>query len=430
MRNVVFASAVGAAALAGLMFGFDTAVVSGVTHDVQRLFNLTPAALGVTVSSALWGTLIGALFAGAPGDRFGSRDTLRVMAVFYIISGLGSALAWDWSSLLVSRFIGGLAIGGSSVLAPVYLSEISPAKRRGALVGLFQLNIVIGILVAYLSNFIVGQFDLGAAEWRWKFGVTVLPAMLLFVALFFIPNSPRWLAARGRHDAAKAVLDAIGIDELHAPPADADKGKLTLKAHAKPILLAVLIATFNQFAGINAILYYLNDIFAAAGYGQVSADMQAVAIGATNLLFTLLAMTVIDRLGRKTLLLIGAVGMTAALSTAALVMFGVLAQSLLLWVLVAFIAFFAFSQGAVIWVYIAEIFPTPVRARGQSIGSGTHWLWNAAIALVYPSIAAMSKGLPFVFFAAMMAIQFVVVLFVFPETKGASLEELEKKLTV
>ncbi|MFL6620557.1 MAG: sugar porter family MFS transporter [Povalibacter sp.] len=434
MRRSLFVASVASAALAGLLFGFDTAVISGVTSDLRTIFALSPTSLGITVSSALVGTLIGAMTAGMLGDRYGSRDSLRVMAVFYFISGLGCALAWNWTSLVALRFVGGLAIGGSSVLAPVYISEIAPSQRRGMLVGLFQLNIVIGILVAYLSNFLIGQLDLGSQEWRWKLAITAGPAALLFAMLAYIPNSPRWLTAKGRTDEALQALQRIGVSDEQemlsamrtAEPSSATQARLSWTEHRKPLLLAVGIAMFNQLAGINAILYYLNDIFAAAGFGKLSSDIQAVAIGATNLLFTVIAMMFIDRIGRKRLLLIGALGMTVCLSSVAMIMAADRWHELLIWSLVGFIAFFAFSQGAVIWVYISEIFPTPVRARGQSIGSSTHWLMNALIAFAFPLIAAHSKALPFVFFAAMMLLQFVVVLWFFPETKGVPLEEVDQ----
>ncbi len=438
MNNKVFISSIAAAALAGLLFGFDTAVISGVTSDLRDLFALSPSAMGVTVSIALWGTLIGALCAGWLGDRYGSRDALQLMAVLYFISGVGCALAWSWSSLVIFRFIGGLAIGGSSVLAPVYISEIAPARRRGALVGLFQINIVVGILVAYLSNYLVGQLDLGAHEWRWKLAVTAAPAALLFFMLIGIPRSPRWLVLRGRIDEARNALARIGSqqieNELAEISASTSQYETDARAHLswahlrKPIFLAVAVAMFNQLSGINAILYYLNDIFASAGFGKVSSDLQAIAIGGTNLLFTIIAMAFIDRVGRKRLLLIGAVGTAACLACVAYIFANGVGQQFLIWTLIGFIAFFAFSQGAVIWVYISEIFPTAFRSRGQSIGSGTHWFMCAVISLTFPAIAAQSHAAPFWFFAAMMALQFVVVLFFFPETKGVTLEKMAEKM--
>jgi sugar porter (SP) family MFS transporter len=433
-NNAVFISSVAAAALAGLLFGFDTAVISGVTSDLRDLFSLSPAAMGITVSIALWGTLIGALCAGWLGDRYGSRDALQLMAVLYFISGLGCALAWNWLSLVIFRFVGGLAIGGSSVLAPVYIAEIAPARRRGALVGLFQINIVVGILVAYLSNYLVGQLDLGAHEWRWKLAVTAAPAALLFFMLIGIPKSPRWLALRGRIDEARAALLRIGADgietELSAIQANASSSGSTpaWSQLKKPIFLAVAVAMFNQLSGINAILYYLNDIFASAGFGKVSSDLQAIAIGGTNLLFTIIAMAFIDRVGRKRLLLIGAVGTAFCLACVAYIFANGTGQQFLIWTLVGFIAFFAFSQGAVIWVYISEIFPTAFRSRGQSIGSGTHWFMCALISLTFPAIAARSHAAPFGFFAAMMVLQFIVVLLFFPETKGVTLEKMAERM--
>ena len=420
--------AVAAAALAGLLFGFDTAVIAGVTGDISRVYGLTPATLGITVSSALWGTLLGAMASGKPGDRYGSRDGLRAMAILYFISSIGCALAWSWPVLLTARFIGGVAIGGSSVLAPVYMAEIAPARRRGALVGLFQVNIVVGILVAYLSNFLLDQLALGPDAWRWKLAITALPAALLWLMLARAPQSPRWLRAQGRDEEAQAAQTRLGGDPEPSEPPSAPGGRLSWRLHRKPILLAVTLALFNQLTGINALLYYLNDIFAAAGFGHATAGLQAVAIGATNLVFTLLAMSVIDRFGRKRLLLVGSVGMAVCLGLAAWILDGGLHSGWLLYVLVGFIAAFAFSQGAVIWVYISEIFPTPVRARGQALGSSTHWLANALIAGAFPTIAAWKPGAPFVVFAAMMVVQLVVVALFYPETMGARLESIAKAL--
>ena len=428
--SLALAGAVAAAALAGLLFGFDTAVIAGVTHDVSRVYHLTPATLGITVSSALWGTLLGAMASGKPGDRYGSRDGLRAMAILYFISSIGCALAWSWPALLAARFIGGVAIGGSSVLAPVYMAEIAPARRRGALVGLFQVNIVVGILLAYLSNFLLDQLALGQDAWRWKLAITALPAALCWLMLARAPQSPRWLRARGREDEALAALAQLGGDPQTEPvePASLSDARLSWRVHRKPILLAVTLALFNQLTGINALLYYLNDIFAAAGFGHATAGLQAVAIGVTNLAFTLLAMTVIDRFGRKRLLLVGSVGMAVCLALAAWILDGGRHPGWLLYVLVGFIAAFAFSQGAVIWVYISEIFPTHVRARGQALGSSTHWLANALIAGVFPTIAAWKPGAPFLVFAVMMVLQLIVVALFYPETMGARLESIAAKL--
>ncbi len=428
--NAIVIRGVLVGALAGLLFGFDTAVISGVTADLRAVYQLSAGGLGLTVSSALWGTLAGALLAGAPGDRFGARQCLKVIAIFYLASSLGCAWAWDWPSLLFFRVMAGLAIGASTVLAPVYVTEIAPPAWRGAMVGMFQFNIVLGILVAYLSNYLIGTLMLGTEEWRWKFGIAAVPGLILFALLFTIPQSPRWLAFRGRHAEARDVLHRIAPDMGEAEErailanSQVQGGKLNWRLYRKPILLAFAIAAFNQLAGINAILYYINDIFAAAGFSKVSADQQSVLIGATNLLFTLPALYLIDRIGRKSLLLIGSVGLFAALIGTALILSSGQHRELLIWMLIGFIAAFAFSQGAVIWVYISEIFPTEVRARGQSIGSSTHWLMNAIIATLFPVVAAWSKGAPFVFFAAMVLLQFFVVLFFFPETKRARLEDI------
>jgi sugar porter (SP) family MFS transporter len=428
------------AALGGLLFGFDTAVIAGATSALTSTFTLSASTLGLTVSIALWGTVVGALLASIPGDRYGRRDSLRVMAILYLISALGCAFASNWYALIFFRFIGGLAIGGSSVLGPMYISEIAPAKWRGRLVGFFQFNVVAGILLAYLSNYLVGlSLQGGPSEWRWKLGISALPAALFFLMLFGIPRSPRWLARKGRMEDARRVLESIGeenIDsELQAMNAafeqERNQGqeRLFQAKYRLPLFLALSIAMFNQLAGINAILYYLNDIFARAGFSKVSSDLQAVAIGGTNLLFTMLAMTIIDKVGRRTLLLVGSVGMALCLAGAAAIFWSGHNENLLVWLLIGFIASFAFSQGAVIWVYLSEIFPTAVRARGQSLGSSTHWVMNALISWAFPIVATHSKAAPFVFFSGMMVLQFFTVLFFYPETKNIVLEDMEKKLT-
>jgi SP family arabinose:H+ symporter-like MFS transporter len=434
IMNAIVIRGVLVGALAGLLFGFDTAVISGVTSDLRAVYHLSAGGLGITVSSALWGTLAGALLAGVPGDRFGARECLKAIAILYLASSIGCALAWDWPSLLAFRVMAGLAIGASTVLAPVYVTEIAPPTWRGAMVGMFQFNIVLGILIAYLSNYLIGTMMLGTEEWRWKFGIAAFPGLLLFALLFTIPHSPRWLALRGRHALAQKILRQI-VPHIGQAEEDAilspeiRERRLSWARYRKPILLAFAIAAFNQLAGINAILYYINDIFAAAGFSKVSADQQSILIGATNLLFTLPALYLIDRIGRKNLLLIGSVGLFATLAGTAAILSSGLHQNLLIWMLIGFIAAFAFSQGAVIWVYISEIFPTEVRARGQSIGSSTHWLMNAVIATLFPVAAAWSKGAPFVFFAAMMVLQFFVVLIFFPETKRVALEDISTAIS-
>jgi sugar porter (SP) family MFS transporter len=428
------------ASLVGLLFGLDTAVIAGATAALTTTYGLTPATKGLTVAAALYGTIIGAMFAGIPGDRYGRRASLRITGILYLISALGCAFAFNWYAFVLARFIGGLGIGASSVLGPMYIAEIAPAKQRGRLVGTFQFNIVFGILLAYFSNYVVGTMGLGDVEWRWKLGVPAIPAALFFLMLFTIPESPRWLAKRGRMKEAEDVLRSSGdpdfkkdlaeiADSLDARHGAADEPLFRHK-YRFPIFLAITIGMFNQLSGINAVLYYLNDIFEKAGFTKVSADLQSVAVGATNLLFTMVAMSVIDRIGRKTLLLVGSIGTALALGGVAAIFFAGTHKDLLVWCLVGFIAFFAFSQGAVIWVYLSEVFPTRVRAKGQSLGSFTHWIMNALISGIFPVLAASSGGAPFVFFAVMMVVQFFVVLATYPETKGHSLEEMQRKLGI
>lgn len=429
MTGQVRGAAVAAGAIAGLLFGFDTAVIAGVTGPLREVFGLSEAGLGWAVSAALWGTLAGALGAGIPGDRFGSRNVLLVVALLYVISALGSAIAWNLESFFLFRFIGGLAIGGSSVLAPVYLSEISPTQRRGFIVGLFQLNIVLGILVAYLSNFLVGQLGFGDVEWRVKLGVAAVPALVLLGAMLTIPQSPRWLLSKGRREEALAAIRDLRMGEAESvaeeiAPQPSKNERLSWSAHRRPILLALAIAGFNQLSGINAILYYLGDIFRAAGYNQLSADLQSVAIGAANFGATLLGLALIDRLGRKPLLMIGAAGTFVALAGVALIYSSGSNQGLLLPMLIMFIIFFAISQGAVIWVYLSEIFPTEVRARGQALGSATHWVLNAIISFAFPVIAQHTLAAPFWLFACAVAVQLFVVWRWFPETKGVELDRM------
>jgi SP family arabinose:H+ symporter-like MFS transporter len=438
--NPVLLKSTVVAALGGLLFGFDTAVISGTTGQLSQVFGLSSKSLGITVSIAIWGTVVGAMLAGFPGERYGRRDSLRIMALFYLVSALGCALAWNWWSLVVFRFIGGLGIGGSSVLAPMYIAEVAPAKWRGRLVGLFQFNVVFGILLAYFSNYLIALAHPGAGEWRWDLGVAAFPAALFFVMLFTIPRSPRWLVKKGRVDEARSVLQMTGdenyerdlqeiVESIDVEQKQAAE-KLFSRRYAFPIFLAVSIGMFNQLSGINAILYYLNDIFAHAGFSRISGNLQAVAIGATNLVFTMIAMSVIDKLGRKKLLLVGSVGTAACLAGVSAIFFTHSHENLLVWLLVGYIAFFAFSQGAVIWVYISEVFPNTVRAKGQSLGSFSHWFMNALISGIFPLMAASSGAYPFVFFSVMMVLQFFVVLFVYPETKGFTLEEMQKEMAI
>ncbi len=428
------------AALGGLLFGFDTAVISGTTGQLRELFDLSPGILGFTVSMALWGTVLGSMFAGLPGDRLGRRASLRIMAVLFFISALGCAIAWDLYSLMAFRFIGGLGVGGASVLGPMYIAEIAPARLRGRLVGFFQFNVVFGILMAYFSNYVVGRFETGALEWRWKLGIEAIPAALFFVSLFGIPRSPRWLVKQQLIDEARQTLTVTGEQNVEEELADiiesidVEHGRasetLFQAKYRFPIFLAVSIAVFNQLSGINGILYYLNDIFASAGFDKVSGDLQAVAVGTTNLIFTIIAMSIIDKVGRRTLLLIGSVGAAVCLTGVAAIFFMASRQEYLVWLLIGYIASFGLSQGAVIWVYLSEVFPNRVRAQGQSLGSFTHWFMNALVSGTFPMMAAASGGYPFAFFAVMMVIQLIVVAAVYPETKGLTLEQMQKKLGI
>jgi sugar porter (SP) family MFS transporter len=435
LLNKYLIKAAGVGALGGLLFGFDTAVIAGANDQLKQIFHLSPNTLAFTVSIGLLGTILGALTSGNLGQKIGGREALRVMAMLYLVSAVGCAFAPNWYVLLIARFIGGIGIGGSSVLGPVYIAELAPAKWRGRLVGMFQINIVIGILLAYLSNYIITTRHTGDHQWRWEFGVAILPSIFFLVLLYSIPRSSRWLVTTNQTDEALEVLKLMGspdseaelqeiIASVHLEEGVHDE-PLWQKKYSLPIVLAITVGLFNQLSGINAILYYQNSIFTAAGFGATSAALQTVAVGVVNLLSTLFGMTMIDKLGRKTLLMIGAVGTSVALAGVAYIIYSNSHQYLLVWFLILFIFFFALSQGAVIWVYLSEVFPTRVRSKGQSLGSSSHWIANAIIAQSFPLIAARSQAAPFVFFAAMMAVQFFVVLFVYPETKGQTLEKIQ-----
>jgi sugar porter (SP) family MFS transporter len=436
--HVIKSTAVGA--LGGLLFGFDTAVISGATNALTKAYHLSPTLLGITVSSALVGTVIGAMTAGIPGQRFGRRDSLRVMAIFYVASALGCALAWNWWALIFFRFIGGIGIGGSSVLGPMYIAEIAPPEWRGRLVGFFQVNVVVGILLAYMSNAVIDTMNLGAAEWRWQLGVSGVPAVLFLIALFRIPRSPRWLVMKAKLEEALHVLRLTGmphpqteldeiVESIHLER-DASADPLFSKQYRFPVFLAITVGMFCQLSGINAILYYLNDIFALAGANKVSGALQAVAVGATNLVATLAAMAVIDKFGRKKLLLVGTVGLAICLTAVSYVFTTHHHLGWLVWLLMAYITCFAISQGAVVWVYISEVFPNRVRSKGQALGSSSHWVMNAIISLIFPIMAGSSGAYPFIFFGAMMVIDFFLILKYYPETKGVSLEQMQHRFGI
>jgi sugar porter (SP) family MFS transporter len=435
--NLIKATLTGA--LGGLLFGFDTVVISGAIDSLVKLYNLSPQGKGWTVAIALIGTVAGALGAGHVGQKIGGRETLRITAVLYVVSAIGSALAWNWPMLMLFRFAGGLGIGASSVLGPVYIAELAPAKWRGRLVGAFQFNVVFGILAAYSSNYLIRTLHLGSLEWRWQVGIAALPALGFLALLFGIPRSPRWSASKGRNEEALAVLKLMGDPNPEAELADIQSALAEEHATAHepvfqwkyryPLFLAISIGAFNQLAGINSILYYLNSIFASAGFSQISGDQQAIAIGFTNLVFTIVGMSVIDKLGRKTLLLVGAVGTASCLAAVSWLFATNSHPGALVWVLITYIAFFALSQGTVIWVYIGEVFPNAVRTKGQGVGNASHWFMNTAIQLAFPMVVAqIGRSAPFTFFAVMTGLQFVVVLLVYPETKGQTLEALQRRL--
>lgn len=445
-KNVFFYAII--AALGGLLFGFDTAVVSGTTNHLQEVFNLSSFWLGFTVASALIGTILGAILVGKPADKYGRRRILFVLALMYFISALGSAFAWDWVSFLIFRFIGGIGVGGASVVSPMYIAEISPAKYRGRFVALAQFNIVLGILLAFFSNYLIVGLNLGELEWRWMFGVEAVPAILFFLLLFLTPFSPRWLISKGRVNEAKNVLDKCGTDDGNIDnEIEEIQNSLDLEHHnlteslfnrkyIKPILLAVALAMFNQLSGINALMYYAPHIFKMAGAGAESALLQTIAIGGTNLIFTMFALLIIDHFGRKKLMIVGSIGYIVSLTTTAWAFykygnnFDEVGSWIVLVSLIVFIASHAFGQGAVIWVFLSEIFPNRVRARGQALGCFTHWVMAAIISWTFPIIAEFSGGHTFAFYAICMIGQLLWVLYVMPETKGVSLEKIQKLLGI
>lgn len=433
------------AALGGLLFGFDTAVISGTTEWLRRQFSLSNGMLGFTVASALIGTIVGSIAVGRPADTFGRRGILFALAILYFLSALGCAFAWNWGSFVLFRFLGGLAVGGASVVSPMYIAEISPARYRGRLVAITQFNVVLGILLAYFSNFLISTFagtQLGDAQYRWMFGVQALPSVTFFFLLFLTPQSPRWLVSKQREYEARAVLEKCGTDtgnldeEIRDIRASLDIAHHTLrepfycKKYIKPILLAVAIAAFNQLSGINAVLYYTPAIFRMAGAETASAMLQSVIVGFTMLVFTMVAMLIIDHFGRRRLMLLGSVGYIIGLGGAAYAFYTGGNGKLLLASLLLYIAAHGFGQGAVIWVFISEIFPNRVRARGQALGSFTHWAMNAAISWTFPMIAAAAGWMAFVFYLLCMAGQLVWVLTVMPETKGISLEKIQQELGI
>jgi sugar porter (SP) family MFS transporter len=463
------------AALGGFLFGFDTIVIQGTTESLERVFDLGKTVfgmprfwLGFTVASALIGTVIGSLAAGKPSDILGRRAALLIIALTYFFSAIGCLLPLGWYWLVFFRFVGGLGVGGASVVSPMYIAEISPARLRGRLVALQQFNVVFGVLIAVISNYLIRQSHMGPNDWRYMLGVMAIPAALFFFLLFFTPQSPRWLVAKGRSAEARTVLCNLGTDTGDVDEElKAIQESLALDHHAveepffrrqyrTPILLAVAIAAFNQLSGVNALWYYAPTILGMAGVTEDKAFLQSVVLGVINLVFTMAALLVIDRFGRRKLMLIGSFGYILSLGSVAWAFYNyaapfklakaaidqhlavpadVVAQAgiggtLVLLGFVVFVASHAFGQGAVIWVFISEIFPNRVRARGQALGSFTHWFMCAAISWSFPIFATLSGGSIFAFYCAMMVLQLLWVLWVMPETKGVPLEEIQKNLGI
>ncbi len=428
-------------ALAGFLFGFDTVVISGAEQKIQGLWGLSPGLHGLAMGSALYGTVLGALLGGWPTDRFGRKATLVWIGALYLVSALGCAFATGVSTFIVARLLGGLGIGISTVAAPLYISEISPPAYRGRLAGMFQFNIVFGILVAFASNFLL--HGLGENAWRWMLGVAAFPSIAYTLMCFALPESPRWLLGRkGDREKGLEVLRLIE-PEVSEEKLKADAEEIIAASSAQrssarfwnwqlrvPILLAILIAFFNQLSGINAILYFAPRIFELTGLGEKAAFLQSVGIGVTNLIFTFVGLWLIDRLGRRTLLFIGSFGYILSLG---LVAWGFFTQhfSIVPVCIFAFIAAHAIGQGAVIWVFISEIFPNRHRAEGQALGSFTHWIFAALLTSFFPKmVTAFPPGYVFLFFCGMMVLQLVWVKLMVPETKGISLEEMQLKLGI
>ena len=437
MKNKMFYIAF-VASLGGLLFGFDTAVISGAEQAIERIYGLSGFAHGFTMSIALIGTFIGAFFSTRPVEKYGRLLSLKIIAVLYVLSALGCALVLNWHSFLFFRFLGGLAVGASSVVGPMYIAEISPSNWRGRFVAFFQFNIVFGIVLAYVSNYYIKGID---NDWQWMLGVLALPALLFAVLLFTIPESPRWLIKNRRENEAYKVFETIGEPDVEHEVADiraslstaVSNEPLFQKKYATPILIAFLIATFNQLSGINTINYYAPRIFDIAGFGE-DKMLNAIFIGLTNLVFTMLGMALIDKLGRKKLIYIGSVCMFISLASVARLFYlnDLQGSGLLLLIsLMGFIASFAISLGAVIWVLIAEVFPTSVRTKGQVLGSMTHWVWCAALTWIFPIFVKeghyQDASYIFAFYAVAVALSFVFA-WKMPETKNKSLEQIQKEL--
>ena len=467
------------AALGGLLFGFDTAVISGTEQTLRTLFDSQYQFFskkyfgsesfwhGLAVASALIGTIVGALGFGKPADIYGRRAMLFILALLYLTSALGSAFAWDFTSLSVFRLIGGIAVGGASVVSPMYIAEISPAKYRGRLVAITQFNIVLGILLAFISNYAISIVIQDQTAWRWMFGVEAFPALLFFILLFSVPRSPRWLMSKGKREEASEVLSRVGTDngsvekeieeiqETLDLEKEAMRERFRLSRYFRPLSMGVLIAAFNQLSGINAVMYFAPRIFSMSGFDQSAALLGSVGVGLVNLLITIIALSIIDHFGRKKLMLIGSIGYLVSLGAIAVTFYSfdsefrlvsmlqgsadtnalnlaienaALGGKIVMWSLFVFVAAHAFGQGTVIWVFISEIFPNKVRARGIAISSSALWIMAACISWTFPIFAEQSGGHIFAFYWVCMLGQLVWVIFMMPETRRISLEQIEKQL--
>jgi sugar porter (SP) family MFS transporter len=431
------------AALGGFLFGYDTAVINGALPFFSEYFQLTTSLQGWAVSSALIGCIAGAFFIGRLGDKFGRRTMLRVMGLFFLISAIGSGLADSLTTFVIYRLIGGIAIGGSSVLSPMYISEIAPPKYRGRLTITFQLSIVLGILVAFFADYLL--LDIGTNNWRWMFASEAVPAFVFLTLLLFVRRSPRWLMIKGMFDEARETIESVQhnkdainqtLIEIKQSINEESIDKATVlfkKPYFKLVVIGILVGMFNQFTGINIVMYYATDIFRTAGFSTESAIGQTVLIGLTNLVFTLIAMQLIDKIGRKILLLIGSVGMAIFLGVFAFFFLTGTMNFVLVICLIGFVAFFAASQGAVIWVLFSEMFPNNIRSRGVAIGTFSHWFFNGLTSFLFPVVAAAftngkGTGYIFAFYAMATLISYFFYKKYLIETKGKSLEQIEKDL--
>jgi len=428
-------------ALAGFLFGFDTVVISGAEKTIQSLWGLSPGLHGIAMASALYGTVVGALAGGWPADRFGRKATLLWIGILYLIGAIGSGLATNVSLFIAARVIGGLGIGISTVVAPMYISEIAPPKYRGRLAGMFQFNIVFGILIAFVSNALLA--GIGENAWRWMLGVAAFPSLIYSLFCFGLPESPRWLLTRKgdregglkilqriEPEASKAAIEAEADEIVAASSEKGSSSRFWTIRLRKPILLAILIAFFNQMSGINAILYFAPRIFELTGLAAKAALLQSIGIGLTNLVFTFVGLWLIDRLGRRTLLYIGSFGYIASLGMAAWAFFTA-HYSIVPACIFAFIAAHAIGQGAVIWVFISEIFPNRQRAEGQTLGCFTHWVFAALLTTFFPRmVSSFPPGYVFSFFAGMMVLQLIWVKTMVPETKGVPLEQIQRQMGI